>query len=97
MLLNEQALIEGKENKMVLAVKVIGIVFVLISVGYFLKPDSFKSLMEFLKKGKRIYLAALARFIFGIIFLLAASECNKPVIIGVLGIIFLVAGLMKTP
>ena len=79
---------------MVLAVKVIGIVFVLISIGYFLKPDGFKSLIEFLKKGKRIYLAAFARFALGIVFLLAARESDKPVVIGVFGTVFLVAGVM---
>ena len=77
-----------------LVIKVIGVVFVLIAIGYFLKPDILKSLMEFFKKGRRIYLAALARFVLGIVFLLGARECDMPVVIGILGVVFLVAGLL---
>lgn len=78
---------------MLLAVNIIGIVLVLIAVGYFLKPDGFKSLIEFYKKGERIYLAALVRFALGVVFLLAARECSKPVVISVLGIAFLIGGM----
>ena len=75
-------------------IKSLGIVFVLIGVGYLLRPDIAKRLMVFFKKGKRIYLAGLLRFALAIIFLLGAGQCDKKWVIAVLGIIFLLSGLL---
>ncbi|MHC4534648.1 MAG: hypothetical protein ACYS6K_11905 [Planctomycetota bacterium] len=50
--------------------------------------------MEFIKKGKRVYFAAVIRFILAIIFLLGASECYQQWIIAAFGVIFLVSGLL---
>jgi hypothetical protein len=45
-----------------LVIKIIGILFVLIAIGYFSKPAIITGLMEFFKKGKRMYFAGLIRF-----------------------------------
>jgi uncharacterized protein YjeT (DUF2065 family) len=79
---------------MVIVIKSLGIVFVLIGVAYLLKPTILKKLMSFFKKGKRIYVAGLIRFALAVVFLLAATQCRYPMIIGACGILFLLSGLL---
>jgi uncharacterized protein YjeT (DUF2065 family) len=77
-----------------LVIKIIGILFVLIAIGYFSKPAIITGLMEFFKKGKRMYFAGLIRFALAIVFLLAARECKNFWVIFAFGILFLVSGLL---
>ena len=77
-----------------LVIKIIGIVFVFITILYFLKPDIMKSLMEFFKQGRRIYFAALLRLVLAVVFLLAAHECNQFWVIFAFGILFIISGLL---
>jgi uncharacterized protein YjeT (DUF2065 family) len=79
---------------MEIIVKIIGILIVLIGIVYLLKPGVIKWLMEFMKKGKRIYFAAVIRFTLAIIFLLGAGECYQQWIIAAFGILFLISGLL---
>ena len=79
---------------MVIVIKSLGIAFTLIGIGYFLKPDILKALMGFFKKGKRIYAAGLVRFALAAVFLLAATQCRKPRIVGTFGILFLLSGIL---
>ena len=79
---------------LVIAIKSLGILFVLIGIAYLLQPDILKILMSFFKKGKRIYMAGLVRFALAVVFLLAATECRQPEIIGAFGILFLLSGLL---
>ena len=75
-------------------IKVIGIVFVLIAILYFLKPGVMKGLMHFFKSGNRMYFAGLIRFLLAIVFLLAARECRNSWVIFAFGILFLISGLL---
>ncbi len=75
-------------------IRIIGIVIVLIAIAYLLKPGIMKWLMEFFKKGPRIYLVGVIRFVLGVLFLLAATECKKPWVIGGFGVIFLISGFL---
>lgn len=75
-------------------IKSLGTVFAIIGILYLLRPDIIKWLMEFMKKGKRIYLAGLLRFALAIVFLVGARECRYPWIIFAFGIIFLLSGLL---
>ena len=79
---------------MAIAVKIIGIVFVFIAVVYLLRPDILKYLMEFFKKGRRIYFAGLLRFVLAVVFLLAANDCRIPWVIITFGILFIISGLL---
>jgi hypothetical protein len=76
-----------------IAVKIIGIFFIIISIPMLLRPDIFRGLMDFFKKGNRIYFVALLRFALGIVFLLAARECGVIWVIVLFGILFLISGL----
>ncbi|OHB77562.1 MAG: hypothetical protein A2Z25_14500 [Planctomycetes bacterium RBG_16_55_9] len=78
----------------VIVIKGLGVLFVLIGVAYLLKPKVLKTLMSFFKKGKRIYVAGLIRFALAVVFLLAATQCRKPTIIGAFGVLFLLSGLL---
>ena len=77
-----------------IVVKVIGIVFIFFALLYLLKPDVMRRLMEFFKKGKRIYFAGLVRFALAVVFLLAANDCKMPWVIIVFGILFIIGGLL---
>ena len=79
---------------MVIIIKSLGSLFVLIGIVYLLKPNILKMLMGFFKKGNRIYAAGLIRFVLAVIFLLAATQCRKPKIIGAFGILFLLSGIL---
>ena len=79
---------------MALIVQIIGVVFMLIGILLLIKPKALNPLMQFIKKGKRIYLAALTRITLAVIFLLAAGDCHVKEVIAVFGILFLLSGLM---
>lgn len=75
-------------------VRIIGIVFVFMTIVYFLKPDIMKRLMEFFKQGRRIYFAALIRLALAIVFLLAAGQCRYFWVIFAFGVLFIISGLL---
>ena len=75
-------------------IKSLGIVFAIIGILYLLRPDIIKWLMEFMKKGKRIYLAGLLRFALAIVFLVGVRECRYRWVIFTFGILFLLSGLL---
>jgi uncharacterized protein YjeT (DUF2065 family) len=77
-----------------IVIKGVGIVFVLIGFVFVLRPDIMKWLMNFVKRGKRVYFAALLRFVLAVIFLLGAEQCTRKLIIAAFGILFLLAGLL---
>jgi len=77
-----------------LIIKIIGIVFVLLAILFFSKPDIMKTLMHFFKRSNRIYLAAAARLILATIFLTAARECNITWIITSFGLLFILSALL---
>ena len=77
-----------------IVIKIIGIVFVCFAIVFLLKPAVMNYLMEFFKKGQRIYLAGLVRLVLAVVFLLGARECDITWVIVVFGILFLISGLL---
>jgi uncharacterized protein YjeT (DUF2065 family) len=77
-----------------IVIRIIGIVFVFMTIVYLLKPDIMKRLMEFFKQGRRIYFAALLRLVLAVVFLLAARQCNRFWIIFAFGVLFIISGLL---
>jgi len=75
-------------------IRSLGIVIVVVGIVYLLRPDVMKWLIEFLKQGKRIYLAGLIRLALAVIFLLGARECKHFWVILAFGILFLIGGLL---
>jgi len=78
----------------VIVIKSLGIIFAIIGIVYLLRPDFLKWMMEFFKKGSRIYFAGVLRFVLAVIFLLGAGQCDQKWVIATLGILFLLGGLL---
>ena len=75
-------------------VKILGIALALLGVLYMVRPEVLQRLMEFFKKGRRIYFGGLMRFALSVVFLVAARECRYPWLIFAFGILFLLGGLL---
>ena len=75
-------------------IKIIGIVIVAMAVVLLVRPDVIKRLLEFFKKGKRLYIPGLIRLALAVVFLLSARECDITWVIIVLGILFLISALV---
>lgn len=76
------------------AIRLIGVICVAVGILYMLRPDVPRRVMEFFKKGSRIYLAGVIRFALAVVFLIGADRCrDKWVIVG-FGIVFLISGLL---
>jgi uncharacterized protein YjeT (DUF2065 family) len=80
--------------RIVIVIKILGIIISLMGLVYLLRPDIIKKLMNFFKKDKRIYLSGVLRLALAVVFLVAARECRYPWIIFACGIIFLAGGLL---
>ena len=77
-----------------IVIKSLGILIALMGVAYLLRPEIIKQLMNFFKKGRRIYLPGLLRFALAVVFFLGARECRYFWVIFASGIIFLTGGLL---
>lgn len=77
-----------------IVIKSLGILIALMGVAYLLRPEIIKKLMNFFKRGRRIYLPGLLRFALAIVFFLGARECRYFWMIFASGIIFLTGGLL---
>lgn len=77
-----------------IVIKSLGVLFVLMGIAYLLRPEIVKRLMEFFKKGKRIYFPGLLRFALAIVFFVGARECRSFWVIFACGIIFLLGGFL---
>ena len=75
-------------------IKIIGMVIIAVAVVFVIKPNVMKRLMEFFRRGKRIYLAGVVRFALAVVFLLGARECDITWVIVVFGLLFLISGLL---
>ncbi len=77
-----------------IAIKSLGILIALMGIAYLLRPEIIKRLMNFFKKGRRIYLSGLLRFALAIVFFLGARECRSFWVIFASGMIFLAGGIL---
>jgi hypothetical protein len=75
--------------RIVIAIKSIGILIALMGIVYLIRPDIIKKLMNFFRKGKRIYFSGVLRLALSVVFLVGARECRYFTIIFASGIIFL--------
>lgn len=75
-------------------IKATGTFIVGVGLVYLIRPDFFRRIMQFFAKGRRLYLAAIARFALAIIFFIGARECDVTWLIVTFGAIFLLSGLL---
>lgn len=71
-----------------IALKIIGVLIILDGIVALIKPGLIKMAMNFFAKNKRIYLAAVIKAVFGLLFLFGASDqCHWPMVIMIMGIL----------
>ena len=75
-------------------IKILGLVIAAIGIICIIKPTVMNRIMEFFKKGKRLYIAAPVRLALAVVFLLGARECKYFWVIFAIGILFLITGVL---
>jgi hypothetical protein len=75
-------------------VKLLGIVMVAMGAVYLVKPSMMKKYIKFWIKKNNIYFGAVLSLLFGIIFLLAASQCQVGWFIILMGIVSVVKAIL---
>jgi hypothetical protein len=79
---------------MVILARTIGIVIGLVGVTFLIKLDWMKQVIAFWKEGNRVYWAGAIRLTVGIILLAASPAARVPISAGILGLLFLVSGIV---
>ncbi|MFH1836768.1 MAG: hypothetical protein ABH862_01460 [Candidatus Omnitrophota bacterium] len=79
---------------MVILVKLFGMLAAAAGIIFTLKPDILKRYIEFWKRIKRLRIGGIISILFGIIFLMAASQCKWVLFIQVLGIWAIIKGVL---
>jgi len=79
---------------MIVLVKLFGIFIICMGFLILLNPRLMKRMIVFWKQGKRLYLGALIRILFGVVFLLSASQARLSGVMVGLGIFSLLAGML---
>lgn len=77
-----------------IVIKIVGLVIAAVGIVYIIKPNVMNRIIEFFKKGKRLYIAAPVRLTFAVVFLLGARECKYFWVIFAFGILFLISGML---
>ena len=80
---------------MEIVLKIIGILIILDGIVILTKPALVKMVMSFFARNKHIYLAAVIKAVFGLIFLFGVSDkCHWPAVIMTIGILGLFGAVM---
>ena len=79
---------------MLILAKLIGIIIAVLGIVYLVSPKIMKQVIGYFDQDKKIYVGGVVRLLFAIILLLAASQCRLTGIVVVLGILFLVGGVL---
>jgi len=78
---------------MIILVKLIGIFMVCVGIANILNPNLMKRMISFWRQGKRLYAGGLLRVLFGLVFLLSATQARIPWVIYIFGV-FILLGAM---
>jgi uncharacterized protein YjeT (DUF2065 family) len=79
---------------LVLLVKLIGLAVAGFGLTVFTSPNFIRKIFDFVKEGKRIYWAGVARSLVGLVLLMTAPKSVLPVASVALGMIFLLSGII---
>jgi len=78
---------------MLILVRALGVVIVGMASAILFNPKLLKTVMNFWRQDKRIYLAGAIRIVFGTVLLMAAPLCRLSIFIYTLGGLMMIAGL----
>ena len=79
---------------MLILVKLFGIAIVAMGIYFLINPKAMKQYIAFWQPQRRLYIGSISSLLFGVIFLLAASQCRLSGIIIFLGIWALLKGVL---
>jgi len=79
---------------MVLIVKLVSILVILCGCLAVLRPDTLKKVIEYVKKGNRIYYASGIKLGIGVLMMIAAKYCSIPWVILFFGALSVFGGAM---
>ncbi len=79
---------------MVTFVRLFGIVIVIMGIIFLMNQKALKQYFSFWKQEKRLRIGGIGAILFGIIFLIAASQCRLAWLITVLGIWSIIKGVL---
>ena len=79
---------------MLILVKLLGIVIVAMGVIFLINPTAFKQYVAFWRQRKSLLIGGILSLLFGVVLLLAASECRLAGVIIVFGIWAIIKGIL---
>lgn len=79
---------------MIILAKTIGLVICGLGLFFTILPEKVKVLFEFWKQGNRFYGNAILRIFFAVVLFSAAAKCRIPSIALLLGVLFLLSGIL---
>lgn len=79
---------------MVILARLVGIFIGVLGVIFLVMPDWMKRTMAFWKEGNRIYGGGVIRLAIAVVLLMAAPQARQPLTALILGILFLVSGIV---
>jgi len=79
---------------MLILVKLFGVLIAVMGIIFFVSPKAFKQYISYWKQEKRLRIGGVATIIFGVVFLIAASQCRLVWFITVLGIWSIIKGVL---
>ncbi|MBU3959211.1 MAG: hypothetical protein KKE91_05090 [Candidatus Omnitrophica bacterium] len=79
---------------LLILVRLLALAILVIGVWFLINPKMMNNYAAFWKKDKRLRIGGVINLIFGIIFLMAASQCKVAIVIIIMGFIALVKGIM---
>ncbi len=77
-----------------IVVLIIGVIVSGIGLAVLVKPAKLKDLLYFLVEKDRFYVVAALRVVIGVLFLFAAGSTRSPIFVSVMGILFVLAGVL---
>jgi uncharacterized protein YjeT (DUF2065 family) len=74
-------------------IKTLGIIFIILGVVLFLRPQTIRDFISFAKVGKRIYIGGAVRIVIGVLILASVKHVMLPWIPGVIGALAVISGI----
>jgi len=78
---------------MLIMPKLIALLMMAAGVIFLVNPKAMKNYLEFWLQGSRMRKGGVVNLIIGIVLLIAAPQCNVPIVITLMGIISLIKGV----
>ncbi len=78
---------------MLILIKLMAFLFLVIGGLFLVNPKIMKNYISFWNKDSRIRVGAIINLIFGIVFLMSASQCRVGLVMTIMGIISLIKGI----